>query len=229
MAQFERVSLSKEEIKASHLLRQTRLAQGLSLAQIAHDILIKEEYLEYLEKGEYNKLPSGVYIVNFFKEYARRLGLDPNKLVASFKSEMAASHIVASDVYERKVVERKYFLVIPRLVKYFMLALAGFLFIGYLVWLIANIYLPPKLKILYPPESSAVTTSKIQVTGQAERETQITINDQPVVVSADGEFELWVNLKQGLNNIEIRGTKKNKREQIIKREVLYEAPEQPQP
>ena len=221
MVQFERVSLGKEEIKIARLLQQTRLAQGLSLSQIARDTLIKEEYLASLEQGDYSKLPSGVYVINFLKEYARRVGLDPDKVVKGFKKEMAASLEAASDVYERKVVEGKYFIVMPRLVKYFLLALVGFLFIGYLIWLIANIYLPPKLTVSYPPESSAVTTSKIQVSGQGEKETQITVNGQPVVVSADGRFSLWVNLKQGLNNIEIRGTKKNKKVQIIRREVLY--------
>jgi cytoskeletal protein RodZ len=221
MVKFETVSLDKGGVKAVRLLAKTRAIKGLTLAQVSKATLIKVEYLKALEEEQYHRLPSGAYTLNYIKEYARFLGLDAHKVVTSYRREVAERHHLAEDVYRRKIVHSRYLLVIPRIIKYLLLAVAALLFALYLSWLIANIYLPPKIVLNTPGVDTVVHSAKILVSGQAELETQVTVNSQPAAVTADGSFELWVNLHQGLNKIEVKAIKKNKRPNIIEREVLF--------
>jgi len=62
------------------LLRQTREARGLTLAEVANDTLIRSQYLQALEEADLSKLPEPVYVQGFLKRYANYLGLDGEML-----------------------------------------------------------------------------------------------------------------------------------------------------
>ena len=51
-------------------LRQARLSKNVKLEDAANELGINRTYLEALEKGNFNKLPKGVYGKNFLREYA---------------------------------------------------------------------------------------------------------------------------------------------------------------
>ncbi|MFH1582819.1 MAG: helix-turn-helix transcriptional regulator, partial [Candidatus Falkowbacteria bacterium] len=72
----------------SEQLRSARQAKKIKLSLIAKKLNINEKYLEALEKGEYEKLPHGVYGKNFLREYALFLGLDYKKLAADYETEI---------------------------------------------------------------------------------------------------------------------------------------------
>ena len=68
------------------LLRQARLRQRLSLAQVAAATRIHAPFLEAIEDDDYALLPSPVYVGGFLRSYARYLGLpDGAELVAEYK------------------------------------------------------------------------------------------------------------------------------------------------
>ncbi len=62
------------------LLRQTREARGLTIAEVAHDTFIRSQYLIALEKGDLSKLPEMVYVRGFIKHYGEYLGLNGQAL-----------------------------------------------------------------------------------------------------------------------------------------------------
>jgi transcriptional regulator with XRE-family HTH domain len=70
-------------------LRDARLRQGLTLAQVERQTRIRIKYLEALEQGNYSLLPSGVHARGFLRSYARLLGLDGDLAVARFEDIMA--------------------------------------------------------------------------------------------------------------------------------------------
>jgi hypothetical protein len=59
------------------------------------------------------------------------------------------------------------------------------------------------VKILEPQDGVAVSTSVVTVKGQAPPETVVTVNDDILLVEADGKFESDVALDEGPNVIEI--------------------------
>lgn len=59
----------------------------------------------------------------------------------------------------------------------------------------------PKLEISEPSDNSITNNQEIKVKGSTDKETYIHINDMPVVVDANGNFETSIRLKDGDNQI----------------------------
>ena len=63
------------------LLRETREAKGLTLADVERVTRIRLTYLEALEAEQFDLLPGEVYVRGFLRNYARFLGLKNEELV----------------------------------------------------------------------------------------------------------------------------------------------------
>ncbi len=59
----------------------------------------------------------------------------------------------------------------------------------------------PKLEISEPSDGSTTNNQEIKIKGSTDKETYVHINDLPVVVDANGNFETSVRLKEGDNQI----------------------------
>jgi len=65
-------------------LRESRLARGLSIEDIASVTKINPQYLHAIEAGEYDMLPEP-YIVLFIKAYAKEIGIDPEDTARRYR------------------------------------------------------------------------------------------------------------------------------------------------
>ena len=65
-------------------LRRERELRGVSLREIADSTKISARFLEAIENDRVEILPGGVFRRSFVREYARALGLDPERVVADF-------------------------------------------------------------------------------------------------------------------------------------------------
>ena len=63
------------------LLREARLAKGLSLAEAEQATSIRARCLEAIEKDEYEKAPGEVFLKGMLRNYGNFLGLDGLELV----------------------------------------------------------------------------------------------------------------------------------------------------
>jgi cytoskeleton protein RodZ len=64
-------------------LRQSRLAKGMDLGEIARETRISMRYLEALEREDYEVLPGTLFARNFARQYAALVGLDPSQIEAN--------------------------------------------------------------------------------------------------------------------------------------------------
>lgn len=217
--------MSASEV-ASEQLRQSRLERGLSLTDIAVKINVKKEYLEALEKGEYNKLPAGVYGKNFLKEYAIFLGLNYKKLIKDFQAEkIISSEENDKRLFSQQIIKKYNFLIFPKIIKNFVIVavtLSCLLFLGFSL---KKIISPPMLEVTEPKNNQAISNNFVNVLGRTETEAQITINGENITLE-HGEneslFSKKINLKTGLNTITITAKKKYGREATVERQVLAE-------
>jgi len=68
-----------------------RNTKGISLEEIAHHTKIKVSTLQALEKGEFERLPGGIYNVSYIRQYARAIGADECSLVELYRTKFHAA------------------------------------------------------------------------------------------------------------------------------------------
>ncbi len=68
------------------ILRETREARSLSLEEVAQVTRIRVRYLEALEEGRYDVLPTPVHVRGFLRNYAQYLKLDPEPLISRYNA-----------------------------------------------------------------------------------------------------------------------------------------------
>lgn len=69
------------------LLQARREAMGLSAADLAKSLRIRQVYIDALEQGRTDQLPGGAYAFGFIRSYARFVGMDGERAVQQFKDE----------------------------------------------------------------------------------------------------------------------------------------------
>jgi cytoskeletal protein RodZ len=65
-------------------LATIRRNRGISLHQIAETTKISVRSLEAIERGEFKKLPGGIYNTNYIKQYARAIDYDEAPILAFY-------------------------------------------------------------------------------------------------------------------------------------------------
>jgi cytoskeleton protein RodZ len=70
------------------MLREVRVARGLSLRDAASSLRIRLTYLEAIESGRFKELPGPTYASGFLRAYAGYLGVDGDDVVSRFKAAL---------------------------------------------------------------------------------------------------------------------------------------------
>ncbi|MBI3698161.1 MAG: helix-turn-helix domain-containing protein, partial [Acidobacteria bacterium] len=66
-------------------LRGEREARGITLEDISTATKISMRMLHAIESEEFDRLPGGVFNVNFVRQYARHIGLDEEEVIADYR------------------------------------------------------------------------------------------------------------------------------------------------
>ena len=69
-------------------LRTARTAAGLTLQGVADDLHLGIDVLEALERDDYTRIPSRVFVRGYLRKYARLLDLPADALLATFDAQM---------------------------------------------------------------------------------------------------------------------------------------------
>jgi len=220
MIQFKKNKISeKNDIIASEL-RQAREAKNISLDIAAQKLQINISYLKALEEGEFNKLPDGVYGKNLLREYARYLNIESDKLLPLFTTKTEKKQTEKIDPFSRKIIKKRYFITIPKIIKNFIIICIALVCLGYLGYYLNNIISSPNLIIINPATDLTTTEKLLTIEGKAEPEIEITINEEKILADKSGLFAKTINLKTGLNNITITSKKKYSKVNTITRKII---------
>lgn len=192
-------------------MKKIREERRLSLVEISKHTKIQVKYLEYIEDGVYAKLPADVYVKGFLRSYAIFMGLNELGLIKQFEREKGIhrnikkvadpEHIGTPLNFSSLVITPKIIVVSSIL----LLVVSSFV---YLYMQVNNFVSKPRLAIMTPADGTRVEGSSVHVTGVAEKDALVFMNDQPVLVSEKGEFSEDVGLKPGVNIINIKARSK---------------------
>ncbi len=206
-------------VKLGQRLHTLRVQKKLTLEEVSQAIKIKPIFLSAIEKGEYNKLPSPAYAQGFVRNYAIYLGLSKAEITALFKREFDEKK--AYKVLPDSLVKQEEF-PLQRLRFQQSLLLAGaalVLFLIYLFFQYRAAFLPPSLTV-DTPVANSTTAKEIVVSGKADNNATVYVNNQPVTVSTDGKFSKRLTLFPGNTTISIKATNRFGKETVEQRNIL---------
>jgi len=69
-------------------LSTIRRNRGISLEQIAASTKISVRSLEAIERGDFRKLPGGIYTTSYIRQYARAIDYDESTILDYYYREM---------------------------------------------------------------------------------------------------------------------------------------------
>ena len=68
-------------------LRRARIARKQSIEDISRATKINSSYVQAIENETFDRLPGGLFTRGFLRAYAREVGLDPDEIVARYRTE----------------------------------------------------------------------------------------------------------------------------------------------
>lgn len=192
-------------------MKKIRNERRLSLAEISKSTKIQSKYLEYLEEGEYMKLPADVYVKGFIKSYATFMGLDDIGLIKQYQREKGIHKNIkkiSDDDKNNIPIKFSSFIITPKIIIISAIILVAVAILAYLYKEVNSFISTPRLVVIKPSDGLSVDGNSTHVTGIAEKDALVFINDQPVMVNENGEFGEDVGLKTGLNIITVKARNK---------------------
>ncbi|MFA5317937.1 MAG: helix-turn-helix domain-containing protein [Patescibacteria group bacterium] len=204
------------------ILQEQRKREKINLEKAAKDVKIDIKYLQSLENGDYDKLPQGIYGKSFLREYCDYLGLNYKDLARIYDQENNLENISekGDEVFSHKRAKKSYFLSLPKIIRNIILVLvvvAGFFYLGLKF---KEIVAPPEIIIDFPPENYITKESKISIKGKVDGDARVFINDEEILSSKAGEFDKAIDLKNGINIIKIKASKRYGKDAEVVRQVL---------
>ena len=186
----------------SEILKEEREKKGLTLSDIVHAIKIKREYVDQIEKGNFDRLPSESYALGFVKNYAKFLGIPEDRAAALFRREFDKKGDENIPKFKKavQIQNRRFAFNSPRFYLILGVVLAVF---AYVVFQFSFLFVGPKLTVMAPLENSRFTSNVIQVEGKTDPYATVTVNDDEVYVDLTGSFRKTLYIYSGNAKISI--------------------------
>ncbi|MFH0819007.1 MAG: helix-turn-helix domain-containing protein [Patescibacteria group bacterium] len=219
MTQFSQKKILSSQTLGDKLKRARR-ESGLSLQEIGARLKINYQYLNCLENGQYNNLPSEVYIKNYLKKYSTFLQVSWKVVEKMYEQEMIIYKSKQNKIISSKFSQKA--LVIPSIVYALLIGFVFLVVVLYLMFEISNFIQPPFLEVRNVSDQMIVRERNIQIAGKADVDAQVYINGEEIITDENGNWQEDISLQIGLNTIMITAKKKHSKENIIYKRIFVE-------
>ncbi|PIU07947.1 MAG: hypothetical protein COZ85_03770 [Candidatus Moranbacteria bacterium CG_4_8_14_3_um_filter_34_16] len=191
-------------------LAKIRKDKRLSLNEVSRLTGVQTKYLEFLEWGEFEKLPADVYVKGFLRSYADSFQLDEESLLKLYEKEKGIKKNLKTKKPSKKIkpLEISSFVLTPAKVS--VLAIVGLVLLGifFLYREVGNFAESPRLIILTPQDNNATKNNVISVEGITDKDATVFLNNQAILVNDEGKFKENLTLREGVNYINIKSVSK---------------------
>ncbi len=203
-------------------LKKMRSDKRIALNEVSRVTKIRLEYLQFLEEGNYDELPADVYVRGFLKSYGDFLGVEEQYLVKLFEKEKGIKKNLEKNKNpdknkndaQAKPLNISAFVFTFKKVVLFFIAILTLIVFFYLYHEAGMLTDTPRLIILNPEPNSQVEEKSISLEGKTDKDAQIFINDQIVLVDDGGKFKEDISLQSGINVIRVKAVNKFKKEAV---------------
>ncbi|MFZ5424518.1 MAG: helix-turn-helix domain-containing protein [Patescibacteria group bacterium] len=195
-------------ITVGELLRSQREKKKLTLDDIHKFIKIHPKFLLALEEGNYSVFSDKVHAKGFLKNYAEFLDLNVDEVLAFWRREYGGEFDKKTTSkgaeFDLKPLHSTKLAFTPGVIFAFLSIILVLGFFGYLFFQYSTYSGAPNLEVYTPENNAVVSSDLVDITGLAERDSVLSINNQRVVLNTDGSFATTLKLNEGLNTLNIR-------------------------
>lgn len=206
-----------ESLTLGEKLTKFRSEARLTIADMAKATKIQAKYIEFLERGQYEKLPADVYVRGYLRSYARYLNIDESMLVRLYDQERNITSNIHPEIPKRNIFasdpDRTYTLS-PRAVVLGTIAVIVLSVAIYLWFQFRQFTTEPLLSIMEPNPNQVVEGNTTTLRGKTDRGTQVTVNNEATFVSPEGNFEENLTLQSGVNQVTVRAVNRFNKERV---------------
>ena len=210
-------------ITVGEVLKKQRKDLNKPVEQVALDTKIQPRFIKYIEENDFNKFDSPIYAQGFIKIYAKYLNLNEDRILAIYRRSVPIDIKKNNSFRKTESLKRSKIKITP---KFIAIAVSAIFLLGILSYIGYQIYQfqsPPVIKINKPSAEETVAEEQITVTGLTDINSSIFINDQPVEVDEQGNFQYDVSLNPGVNIITILSKKNNSTQESVETlKITYE-------
>ncbi|MEK7616986.1 MAG: helix-turn-helix domain-containing protein [Patescibacteria group bacterium] len=202
-------------------LKEERERKFYTLDEIEKITKIRKELLEALEAGQYDKLPPPTFVQGFIKNYGKFLNLNTEKLLALFRREFSDAKFPPRilESFSNPVSQNKFRLTPPKLLGTVVLGMIIAFFI-YLWFEYKFLVEAPFLEVTEPVNQQTLNTPSVLVSGRADPDSKISINNQEIQGDLSGKFSQEVSLSDGINTIIVTAISKLGKVSKVERTVF---------
>lgn len=216
-------SFKTREVKMTTLgdfLMQERQNRGLTIKELSDQTHIKSAFLEVLESSDYFKLPADVYVKGFLKNLASYFDVSEQDLIEQYDRERLGERRVQPT--HNKSDKGLPFVFTPKTAIFSGVIIVFFGLLLYLGLQVKSVINPPFLELKEPVEGLKVIGTSVIVSGITEVGAELTINNQAVLVDANGSFNENLIISAGYNVLEVIARNKFGRSSKIIRGIQAE-------
>jgi cytoskeletal protein RodZ len=191
------------------IFRKRRIENNISIEDVERSTKIRKTFIEFLEKGEYEKLPPAAFTRGFVKNYSEFLGLDSKEIIALYRrefDEQKDKRLLPKGVSES--YGEGLFAITPKKFTYLAIGLLIIFFVIYVTVQYFRLSGAPLLIIQSPQDNIVVASRELEVVGKTDYDAVIKLNGQ-TIFNREGKFSQTISLVVGLNTITIEATGRN--------------------
>lgn len=213
-------------ITVGEVLKKQRENLDKSLEQVALDTKIQPRFIKYIEEDDFDKFDSPVYAQGFIKIYANYLDLNEDRILAIYRRSVPNETKKNPSVRETESLRQNRMKVTPKLIAVILSSIFLLGILSYIGYQIYQFQSPPTISISSPENEETLTEEKTVVKGITDTNTSLFINDNPVEISQEGNFQYEVTLNPGVNIITILAKKNNSTQETVETlKLTYTTPE----
>ncbi len=205
------------------ILKAARLKKNYTVEDVNKFIKVHPRYIKAMEADDYSVFDGKVHSKGFLKIYSQFLELDQEELLALWRREYAITFddVKNEKLLKIKALEPEKFIITPSTL---IVTFVGTLLFGFFLYLFFQYRQytdAPTMDIYYPGDNIVVKHDILDITGKAELDADVFINNQKIIANTDGSFLTSIKLREGINTISIKSVNKLNKETEEIRNIIY--------
>ena len=197
------------------ILRDARTEKRYSTVRLENLTRIKKDFIEAIEREDWNSLPPFPTVLGFVKSLASSLSLPERNVVAVLKRDYPPKKL---NINPKPDIGNK-FVWSPKLTFLVGVGVIVLIIFGYLLFQYVRFISPPHLTVISPRPGQGITQNTILVTGTTDTDVKITVNNQPVSVNEDGSFSVNLDVAKNTTEIDVAATSRSGKVTTISRKI----------